>query len=144
MFFNASYSQKLSYSDWNWKYHQRKHLTVFWKQSKTGLWKYFWGSLHEGLKLVYSNSYYLVSVQEDFKIFIGKRWRTSVNLSQWITLLKQIVSLEKEFSFPWAVSFYLEKVVSWKIGVCDFNIHWNFWGSKGVVERKLKSFFNFF
>ena len=50
----------------------------FEKKSKIGLWKYFWGSLHEGLKLVYSNSYDLVSVQEDFKIFIGKRWRTSM------------------------------------------------------------------
>ena len=100
MLFNASYSQKSSYSDWNWKYHQRKHLTVFWKQSKKGLWKYFWGSLHEGLKLVYSNSYDLVSVQKDFKIFIGKRWRTSVNLSQWITLLKQIVSWEKGTFLP--------------------------------------------
>ena len=30
----------------------------------------------------------------------------------------------------------------WK-SCCDLNIHRNFWGSKGVVERKLKSFFNF-
>ena len=27
--------------------------------------------------------------------------------------------------------------------MCDFNIHRNFWGSKGVVESKLKNFFNF-
>ena len=39
--------------------------------------------------------------------------------------------------------FYSETLKILKIGVCDLNIHRNFWGSKGVVERKLKSFFNF-
>ena len=49
----------------------------FFKKVKVEFFEILWGSLHKGLKLVYFITEDFISVQEAFKIFIRKRWKSS-------------------------------------------------------------------
>ena len=52
MLFNGSYSKNLSFSDWNWSFDRRNHLTIFWQTVTCEIFEIIWGSLQKRLKLV--------------------------------------------------------------------------------------------
>ena len=98
-------------------------LVVFWLKLKISLAKASDRFLTKSRKRVYGNIFEQVFIN-DSNLFI--------------------LILRHYFGSRGIQRFYSETLKILKIGRCDLNIHRNFWGSKGVVERKLKSFFNFF
>ena len=95
-------------------------LVVFWLKLKISLAKASDRFLTKSRKWVYGNIF-----EQVFK-----------NDSNLLILI-----LTTLFRFKRNSTFYLKKKLK-KIEVCDLYIHRNLWGSKGVVERKLKRFFN--
>ena len=84
-------------------------------------------------------------ISESIWPFFDKKSKMSLWKYFWTSLHKRLklvylnsydfISVQEGFNL------LLEKKLK-KIEVCDLYIHRNLWGSKGVVERKLKRFFN--
>ena len=142
--FNACYCQDSSFFDRNWRYHQRNHLTIFSKKSKLSFLKYF-----EEVFIKDSNLFILLlktsfRFKRHLKFLFGNVEYLHVKLSQRLLFQSKSFLWKKELSLPMSVTFLLgKKSFIEDMSVWDFNIHRKFWGLKDVVERKLKSCFDF-
>ena len=78
------------------------------------------------------------------KFLFGNVEYLHVKLSQRLLFQSKSFLWKKELSLPMSVTFLLgKKSFIEDMSVWDFNIHRKFWGLKDVVERKLKSCFDF-
>ena len=126
------------------------------KIRKVSLWKFFWGSFHKGLKLVYFNSYGFISVQEEFKFSIRKRWKCLfVKFSQYSCKVNHFSSQKGTFrpmsitrllgkgSFMEGMSVWLQcSSKFWRLKRCSWKetkkLLWIFFYRQKLREKKRK------